>query len=110
MGVLDRHPGIGTVVAGDELDLPPVDAAAIIDHVEIGGLGPADRRKRGQRPGIRHDIADADFSIRRAGILGLLGCDRGGREEHGGEEGQRTSGFSYCFHQRGLKRQANPGL
>ena len=95
--MLDRHPGIGTVVAGDEPDLPPVDAAAIIDHVEIGGLRPADRRKRGQRAGVGHDIADADFRVRRAGVLGLLGRDRGGREEHGGEDGQGTVWFLLLF-------------
>ena len=70
--VLGCHPRIGAVVTGDEFDLATVDAAAIIDHVEIGGFGPADRRERSQRPGIGHDVADADFGIGDAAAMGLL--------------------------------------
>ena len=61
--------------ASDELP-SPIDAAALIDHVEIGGLRPSDRRERGQRAGIGHNVADADFNVRRAAGQGLLrdGC------------------------------------
>ena len=72
---------IGAVVEGDEFDLSSVDAAALVDHVEIGGLRPADGGKRSQRPGIGHDVADADFIVRPAGIGSLLGSQRKAREE-----------------------------
>ena len=47
---LQRGPRIGIVVVRNEADLAAVDAAALVDHVEIGGLGLADRAERRERP------------------------------------------------------------
>ena len=62
-------PRVRAVIDGNEFDLAPVDAAAIVDHVEIAGFSPADRRKCRERAGIGHDVADPDFAsrLRRCG-------------------------------------------
>jgi hypothetical protein len=111
--LLDELPGmfgcrarIGTVVAGDEFDLAPVDAAALVDHVEISGFRPADRSEGGQRAGVGHDVADADFGVGHAGGRSLHGC--GG--QHCDDKTQRSCGFSYYVHQHALERQADKGL
>ena len=64
------------VVVADERDLAAVDAALGVDLVEIGRERLADRAIGRSRPAVRHDVADPDLGIARAGIIFLL---RGGR-------------------------------
>ena len=63
---------IGVVIL-DELDLAAVDAALLIDHVEIGGLRLADRGIGRSGTRERHGLADLDLGVRGAGIILLLG-------------------------------------
>ncbi len=48
---------------GNETHLAAVDAAEVVDHVEIGRFGLSDRGKFSQRPRVGHEIADADFRV-----------------------------------------------
>ena len=62
--------GLGRIVAviiGNEVDLAAVDAAFGIDLVEVGRFGLADGGVGGCRARIRHDVADLDLGIGRAG-------------------------------------------
>ena len=68
------------VVIGDEGDLAAVDAALLVDHLEIGSLGLADGRVGRSRAAIRHDVADLDLGIGGAGIVFLLRVACGGRQ------------------------------
>ena len=70
--LLDRLGRAIAVVIADEVDLAAVDAAGVVDHLEIGGLGLADHAISGSRPAIGHDIADLDFGVGRAGVVFLL--------------------------------------
>ena len=70
-GQVERDGGIGIVVMGDEAHLAAVDAAALVDHVEIRRFGLSDRGEFRQRPRIGHEIADADFVI-IGGLIGTL--------------------------------------
>ena len=60
------------VVIGDEIDLAAVDAALIVDHLEIGFLGLADDAVGGSRAAIGLDIADLDLGVGGAGVVLLL--------------------------------------
>ena len=68
------------VVIGDEVDLAAVDAALVVDHLEIGFFGLADDAIGRRRTAVRHDIADLDLGIGRAGVVFLLGEGRAGGE------------------------------
>ena len=70
--LLDRLGRAVAVVIADEVDLAAVDAAGVVDHLEIGGLGLADHAVSGSGTAIGHDVADLDFGIGRAGIIFLL--------------------------------------
>ena len=59
-----------TVVERDHVELAPVDAALLVDGVEIGGKGLAGDAQRRGRAGIRHDIAELDFGVGDPGLLG----------------------------------------
>ena len=74
-----RHsfPGVGAVIDGHELDLAPVDAAALVDHLEKRGFRLSDSGKCRHRTGIGHDVADADFGL----ISGILLRHRGSRRQ-----------------------------
>jgi hypothetical protein len=79
-----------TVVIGHESDLATVDAALVVDHLEIGFFGLADHAIGGGRTATRHDIADLDLGVGRTGVVFLLGeccaAGEGGdrRRERGG--------------------------
>src|SRR5260370_17965347 len=60
------------VVERDEVDLAAVDAALIVDHLEIGGLGPPDRPVGGGGTAIRPDVATLGFAFRHTRALLLL--------------------------------------
>ena len=60
------------IVTRNEFDLPAVDAAVRIDHREIGGIGLAECTVGRRRPAVRHRIAELDFGVRGAGIVGFL--------------------------------------
>jgi hypothetical protein len=69
------------VVKRDQVDLAAVDAAALIEHLEIADLTLAERAERRDRPAVRHGLADLDFGC---GDAAHFGCDRGGRPyQHG---------------------------
>ncbi len=75
------------IVVGDEGDLAAVDAALLVDLVEVGNLGLADHAIGGRRPTIRHDVADLDLGVAGAGIV-LAGGNgtSGGGEDDGGRQ------------------------
>src|SRR3954453_15901493 len=54
------------------LDLPEVDPALVVDHLEEGFVGLPDDAVRRRRPAVGHDIARLDFSVARARIISLL--------------------------------------
>ena len=62
---------IGVVIA-DEVDLAAVDAAVVVDLLEIGGFGLADHAVGGGRSAVGHDVADLDFGVGGAGVVFLL--------------------------------------
>jgi hypothetical protein len=88
---------IGIVVAGDEADLASVDAAARIDHVEIGGLRRPDRAEFRERPRIRHDIADADFVV-ACGLVCVLLRHRAERGERDHENERHPADDAHVRH------------
>ncbi|MGY3371525.1 hypothetical protein ACVWZL_008650 [Bradyrhizobium sp. GM2.4] len=70
------------VVIGDEVDLAAVDAALVVDHLEVGFFGLADDAIGRGRTAIRHDVADLDLGIGRAGVIFFLGeCGAGGESD-----------------------------
>src|ERR1700738_2391373 len=60
------------VIQRDQVDLAAVDAAALIEHLEIADLALAERAERRNRAAIRHGLADLDFGCRDAAHFG--GC------------------------------------
>ncbi|MEY9756805.1 hypothetical protein ABIE73_004200 [Bradyrhizobium yuanmingense] len=83
------------VVIGDEVDLAAVDAALVVDHLEIGFFGLADDAIGRRRTAVRHDVADLDLGIGRAGVVFLLGeCSAGGESD--GRRCRDQRGGSQC--------------
>ena len=72
-GVLNRFGRAVGVVVGDEVHLAPVDAALLVDHLEVGRFGLADDAVGGGGTTIRHDVADLDLRVARARVVFLLG-------------------------------------
>ena len=62
------------VVHGQELDLAAVDAALLVDHLEIGLADPPEHAVERAGTAMRHGLAELDFGVARAGIVFLLGC------------------------------------
>ena len=58
------------VVERDQIDLAAVDAAALVDHLEIADLALAERAERRHRPAIGHGLADLDFGCGDAAHFG----------------------------------------
>ncbi len=87
------------VVIADEGDLAAIDAALLVDHLEIGGLGFSDRRVGGRRATIRHDVADLDLGIGGASIVFLLRVACGGRKryDNAGEQ-SHSQNFPVMLH------------
>ena len=63
---------IGSEIDTHKIDLASVNAAAIIDHPKICGLGVADRAVFRKHACIRHDVADLDFGVRCARVVAVL--------------------------------------
>ena len=75
-GLLDRLRRAVAVVEADEIDLAAVDAALIVDHLEIGGLRPADHAVGGGRSAVGDGLAELDLGVRDAGrILARAACE-----------------------------------
>jgi hypothetical protein len=88
------------VVVRDKIDPAAVDAAGIVDHLEIGILDLSDDAVGGSGPAVSLDVADLDFGVRRAGVVFLLG--KGSlRGEHGkrrcGCDGEQRRGEQTAF-------------
>ena len=62
---------VGVIIL-NQVDLAAVDAARIVDHLDIGRLGLADGGIRRCRPGERHGLPDLDFGIACARVVFLL--------------------------------------
>ncbi|MGY4426678.1 hypothetical protein ACVWY2_009127 [Bradyrhizobium sp. JR6.1] len=108
-GLLDRGLRIGAVIDRDELDLAAIDAAMLVDHVEIGRFRPPDGRERGERSGVGHDIADTDLAARLR--FGRLLCTQWRRREHRCEDkGYRKRSLSFCLHQHRHNAATRPAL
>ena len=83
------------VVIRDELDLAAVDAAVLIDHLEVGFFGLADDAIGGGGTAVGHDVTDLDFGIGRTGVVLLLGeCAAVCGSES--DERRPEGGASYC--------------
>ena len=85
---------VGVVIA-DEVDLAAVDAAGIVDLLEVGGFGLADDAIGGSGAAIRHDVADLDFGIGGAGIVFFLSeraVARGGEHDERGRGNCESAG------------------
>jgi hypothetical protein len=76
------------VVILDQVDHAAVDAAPVVDHLDIGRLGLADRRIGGGRSAQRHGLSHLDFRIGGTGIIFLLRMS--GRHRQG--DGDRRRG------------------
>ena len=75
------------VVERDQIDLAAVDAAALVDHLEIADLALAERAERRDRPAIGHGLADLDFGC---GDAAHFGRHRGGRQHQTSDGAQRA--------------------
>ena len=60
------------IVHGEELDLAAVDAALLVQHLEIGLADPAEHAIERAGAGMRHGLAELDLGIARARIVFLL--------------------------------------
>jgi len=58
------------VVERDQIDLAAVDAAALVDHLEIADLALAERAEGRDRAAIGHGLADPDFGCSDAAHFG----------------------------------------
>jgi hypothetical protein len=70
--LLDRFRRTVGVVVLNEVEFTAVDAALLVDHPEIGGLGLSDARIGRCRPAERHGLADLDLGIGCAGVVIFL--------------------------------------
>ncbi|MNZ90010.1 hypothetical protein D3C78_1089590 [compost metagenome] len=97
------------VVIGDQLDLAPADAAALVEHGEIGLVDLAQNAVGRARPAVGHGHAEPDFAVRGADVVFLLGQRRaraqaGQCQGRGGALQRQAAGESgMCFH-RALQR------
>src|SRR5262249_30626327 len=74
------------VVVGDEVDLPPVDPAVVVDLLEVGADDLADGAVRRERPTVRIRVADLDLG----GGNARLGQSEA-RHERGRQERQASN-------------------
>jgi hypothetical protein len=98
------------VVQRNQIDLAAVDAAALVDHLEIADLALAQRAERGYRAAVGHGLADLDFGCGDAAHVGggqrRGQChDRKGR--HSGKSAGGTHGVSSLNLPTGTMKPAN---
>ncbi len=92
------------VVHGEEFDLAPVDAALLVQHLEIGFADAAEHAVERAGAGMRHGLAELDLGVAGARIVFLVrgpderrgqhGCGDGG--ERGGAEIAARWIFCHC--------------
>src|SRR6202011_4443789 len=63
-----------TVIDGEKLDLPPVDAALIVDHGEVRGFRLADGAIGRRCAAVGHGLADLDLAVAGAWAIARLRC------------------------------------
>ena len=79
---LDRLGRREAVIVGDEGDLAAVDAALVVDHLEIGDLRLADHAVGRGRTAIGHGLAELDFGVAGAwSVLAGRVCQSAGEKE-----------------------------
>ena len=82
------------VVQAYQGDLPAFDTAAVVDHLDVGKLSPADSTPRRGRTAIGHRLADLDLGIGDAGRILATGNGQSAYEnEPGGREARRERRF-----------------
>ena len=67
--LLDRLRRRIAVVHAEQLDLAAVDAALVVEHLEIGDLGAANRGIGGGRSRVGHGLPELDRRVGRAGVV-----------------------------------------
>src|SRR5207302_1130721 len=85
------------VVVRDEVDLAPIDAALLVQHLEEGGLRLTNGPIGGSGTAIRHDVANLDLGVGNAGAVLLFGPRRQGRECNGARRGGENGSTGYPF-------------
>ena len=94
-----RLAGVGAGIEADELDLAPVDAAVLVDHLKVSRLGAPGCAILRERAAIRHDVADLDFRIRCARVVfGLRRRRRGGTCEYQQRRDRKRKHSGACSH------------
>lgn len=94
------------VIHGEKLDLAPVDAALLVQHLEIGFANAPEHAIERAGAGMRHGLPDLDLGVAGAGIVFLLrgpdmgrgqyGCGKGG-ERGGADIAPRWILCHFCF-------------
>ena len=88
--ILHRLRWAVAVIQRNEVDLVPGDAALVVHHLEKCGVQLADRTVGGNRPAIRHRVADLDLGRRHAGCVGGLGPTPARTHHRRGRAGRRS--------------------
>jgi hypothetical protein len=65
-GLFNRFRRAERILERDQVDLPAVDAALLVQHLEIADHDTAIARKGGRRPAIGNRLAYFDFGVRNA--------------------------------------------
>ncbi len=84
------------VVHGEELDLAPVDAALLVDHLEIGFADAPQHAIDRAGTGMRHGLAELDFGIAGADIVFFLRRPDERRGQRGSECGGKRGGAEFA--------------
>ena len=84
------------VVAGDEVDLAAVDAALLVDHVEVAGLRLADRAVARSRAAVRHGVAELDLGVAGAGSVLARRQSQSAGDDEGGSRQTSEDGAFHC--------------
>ena len=97
-GLFERRRGVGTVIVRDEFDLAAIDAAIIVDPVEIGRLGFSNYPERGQWAGVGHDVSDTDLGIAHAAVRNQIGVGKSWPKNDRHDQRYRTFGGAEPAH------------
>src|SRR5262249_5046086 len=69
-----------TIIEADQIDLAAVDAALLVEHLEVGGFGATQSGPCRHGSAVRHGLSDFDFGVGDARAV-LLGAESGVRRE-----------------------------
>jgi hypothetical protein len=84
-GLLNGPGRAVAVVNADEVKFAAVDSALLVDHLEIGGLGPGNDAIARSGSAVRKGLANLDLGVRDAGrIRGPGGANPGSCGDGGG--------------------------